>query len=84
AVNQNIVTSLVKKAVGISKEDEEFIIDIDKLQKVVTEKITVKDANSKLEELSGILLSGGRGSGKKNMPIALMKLSDIKAVAAAA
>jgi len=83
AVNQNIVTELVKESVGRSDGDKDFVIDIEKLRNAITEKITVKNAEDKLKDL-GALLVQGRGAGKKSMPIALMKISDIRAVVAAA
>lgn len=83
SVNQNVVVQLVKESVGRNDGDKDFVIDIEKIKKSVTEKIEVVNAKDKLEEL-GLLLMQGRGAGKKSMPISLMKLSDIRAVAAAA
>ena len=83
AVNQNIVTELVKESVGRNSTEEEFVIDVDKLKKAVMDKITVINAEDKLKDLGALLLQG-RGAGKKSMPISLMRLSDIHAVAASA
>ncbi|MBQ3834315.1 MAG: hypothetical protein II816_02195, partial [Elusimicrobia bacterium] len=83
AVNRNIVASTVNDSVGTNRVDsEEFEIDVTKLQKAVTEKIVIAKEDL-LKDLGG-MLGKGRGAARDYMPTALMKLSDIRAVAAAA
>ena len=83
AVNQNVVVSTVKDSVAKLKvEDENFEIDITKLQKVVKEKVSF--TKEELLKDLGALLADGRGAAKNKMPVSLMKLADIRAIAAAA
>ena len=83
AVNQNVVTATIKDSITKVKEDyKEFEIDLSKLQKAVKEKKTITKGEI-IKDL-GAMLAGGRGAAKENMPIALMKLSNIHAIAASA
>ncbi|MDD4166832.1 MAG: hypothetical protein PHN29_07415, partial [Endomicrobiaceae bacterium] len=81
AVNQNVIVDVSGTSV-LKADSGDFVIDIEKLQKVVKEKISITDAKKALEDLSAMLESNGRGSAA--MPMSLTKLSDIKAVAQAA
>ena len=84
AVNQNVVTGLVKDAV-LKADKDKPAIDVEKLRKAVTEKKIEKNAKDKLKELAAMLGNGsGRGSAANSMPVALMQLSDFRAIAAAA
>ncbi|MDD5021554.1 MAG: hypothetical protein PHR82_05375 [Endomicrobiaceae bacterium] len=81
AVNQNVIVADSKTSV-VKANNGDFVIDIEKLQNVIKEKISITDAKKALEDLSAMLETNGRGSA--SMPISLMKLSDIRAVAQAA
>jgi hypothetical protein len=81
AVNQNVIVE-VSGTSALKADSGDFVIDIETLQRAVKEKISITDAKKALEDLSAMLESNGRGSAA--MPMSLMKLSDIKAVAQAA
>lgn len=81
AVNQNVIVKTVAAGVtGVS--EEEFVIDIAKLQQAVKSKTSISNAKKALEDLAAMLSANGRGSA--SMPMSLMKLSDVRAVAQAA
>jgi len=83
AVNQNVITKDMVKVNNVAVDNnEDFVIDADKLQNAVKEKMNVKNAKEALEDLASVFNDRGRGTAQ--MPIALIRLSDIKAVAAAA
>ena len=82
AVNMNVVVNGVSKVKDL--ESEEFIIDVVSLQQAVKDKEAVEKAKKELKnkDWGAILNDFGRGS--QDLPVAFMKLSDIKAVAASA
>ena len=87
AVNMNLIVKNmvdVYKTNSVTVNGEDFVIDIMALQQTVSNKKAVEEARKSLQNgnWDAILAKSGRGSADKT--IALMNLSNIKAVAAAA
>ena len=84
AVNMNVILKEVKNIYDSkSIETEDFKTDVEKLRQKITDKEAINKIISDLENKDwNAALEGGRGSA--DMPIALLKIADVKAVAAAA
>ncbi|MDD5022505.1 MAG: hypothetical protein PHR82_10330, partial [Endomicrobiaceae bacterium] len=84
--NISTVTQLLKDAYKkdsvASGDMYDFVIDISKLQKTVTEKISY--TTEERDRILGVLIDDRNGEEARNKILALMKLSDIRAVAQSA
>ena len=89
AVNMNVIVESVTKTDDntFSVDNENFEIDIQALQRAVEDKNAIAEAERKIKEKDwGAILDmdNFKRGRKEYVPIAFMKLSDIKAVAASA
>ncbi|MFA6614046.1 MAG: hypothetical protein WCS83_04615, partial [Endomicrobiia bacterium] len=82
AVNQNVIISGMQKSgsSSVTGATEDFVIDIKKLQSAIADKNIVFVKDAKIEDVMNLLKD--KKTDKFRTP--LMRLSDIKAVSAAA